>query len=69
MMKWLLELIDAASPSSEDGLEALLAERRRLAEAMACYREFGFDAQVEGCKDRLHRLRRRIREVRRREED
>ena len=68
MLKWLLGLLwndgSCFSPSQETELALLLDERARLAETLACYREFGFDAQAESCKIRLHGLARRIREIR-----
>lgn len=67
MLKWLLELFHGAgsggSPPPAGELASLIQERRRLAEVLASYREFGFDAQFESCKDRLRRVQARIREL------
>ncbi len=60
MFTWLHWILDPpAEPSTP---EELRAERRRLEEAIACYREFGFDAQVVDARDRIRHLDRLIRE-------
>jgi hypothetical protein len=72
MLKWLVELFKGVayrgSPSPDSERLSMLKERRRLAEILASYEEFGFDAESEGCKDRLRRIEGRIRDLRGRPE-
>ncbi len=67
MLKWLLQWVKDASiggyPPRDSEMASLIEERRRLAESLASYREFGFDLQVEGCRDRLRRVQARIQEL------
>jgi len=68
MVYWFLVLFGKirpeASPPAGKDLPSLLGERARLAGTLACYRDFGFEAQAESCRIRLHRLAGRIREAR-----
>lgn len=67
MLRWLLELFREKAgpevPPSEPELSSLVEERRRLSEILATYREFGFEAQAEGCKSRLRQVQKAIRNI------
>lgn len=64
LLEWFQsDLVGGDSPQPSE-IDLLVEERKRLAESLASYREFGFDVQSEGCKDRLRRVQARIRELR-----
>jgi hypothetical protein len=67
VLSWLIRRFHArAAQRNEDGAEdrlALLAERSRLQELVDSYREFGFEALIPHCKERIQQLDGRLRRL------
>lgn len=67
MMRWFLEWLKGGAdgpPRSPERVRAsLVEERRRLAEILATFREFGFEAEAQGCKAHLRRVQSEIRDL------
>jgi hypothetical protein len=63
MLTWLRRWISEAGAETPE-LQRLLAERRRLDELMASYREFGFQTLIPEYRQRRAAVDRKIRALR-----